>query len=146
MLIQDRFVLKRPLTQNRTHSSGLVDPVRYKIVGGSGKAQRVGDLSIVKAPFAIHPRAAQWLQNTTSFKDSFGSFKPIAGPAFLISDQMPAHAPFRIFLVAKFNIAGGLRRQLGDIAAVMCFPAFAVGDNHHPSSWHSYKMFFRTSG
>jgi hypothetical protein len=74
--------------------------------------------------------SSQWIQNTTSFKDSFGSFKPIGGPAFLIGDQMPAHAPFGIFLVAKFNIAGGFWRELGDIAAVMCFPGFAVGDNH----------------
>ena len=79
-----------------------------------------------------------------SFKDSFGSFKPIGGPAFLIGDQMPAHAPLGIFLVAKFNSAGLFWRDLGDIAAVMRLPGFAVGDNHRfPSSWHLLHNVFK---
>ena len=56
---------------------------------------------------------------------------------------MPAHAAVGIFLVAEFNIAGVFWRDLGDIAAVMRLPGFAVGDNHRfSSSWHFLQNVF----
>jgi hypothetical protein len=119
----------------------------------NGKARKlffiVGWLQVLREPAIL----VSWvrlaaIRMSPISSSSFGSFEPISGPAFLIGDQMPAHAPLGIFLVAKFDIAGVFWRDLGDIAAVMRVPGFAVGDNHRfPSSWHLlYKCFLKLSG
>ena len=81
-------------------------------------------------------------------QDSFGSFEPIGGPAFLVCDQMPAHAPLSIFLIAKFDVAHFVRWNRGHMAAVVRLPALAVGDNYRFLSFslHVYTTFFEISG